>query len=118
MIGSLAMLSCAPLVASLFAPSLWILLPLWGLSGVGSSYQLAAANAFARSLAPGERVPAFSVAQTAMLTAQALGVLTAGAAAGWLGPRAVVGVAGLAGTVAATVLASEWASHRKGLPGV
>jgi hypothetical protein len=39
---------------------------------LGSSYQLAAANAFALSLAPGERVPAFSAAQTAMLAAQAL----------------------------------------------
>jgi MFS family permease len=118
MIGSLAMLSCAPLAVSLFAPSLWALLVLWALSGAGSSYQIAAANVFARSLAPGERVPAFAAAQTAMLTAQALGILTAGAATGRLGPQAVVGIAGVAGTIVAAVLASEWARHRRDLPGV
>ena len=81
MIGGLAMLSCAPLVASLLRPPLPLLLLLFVLAGAGGAYQLAAARAFVQALPNGQRGRAFGVAQSGLLAAQGLGILIAGAAA-------------------------------------
>src|SRR6266702_1069583 len=89
MIGALAMLSCA-----------------------GGAYQLAAARAFVDALPNGQRGRAFSVAQSGLLAAQALGILLAGAAARWISPPTIVAIAGVLGAAAAAVLAVEWARHR------
>jgi MFS family permease len=112
MIGALAILSCAPLVASLLRPPLPLLLPLFMLAGVGGAYQLAAARAFVQAMPNGQRGQAFGVAQSGMLTAQMLGILIAGAAARWISPPVVVAIAGALGVTAAAVLAAEWARHR------
>ena len=55
MIGALAMLSCAPLVASLLRPPLPLLLLLFVLAGAGGAYQLAAARAFVQAMPNGQR---------------------------------------------------------------
>jgi MFS family permease len=112
MIGVLAMLSCAPLVASFLRPPSPVLLTLLVLAGAGGAYQLAAARAFVSALPNGRRGQAFGVAQSGVLTAQGLGILLAGAAARWISPPTVVAIAGLLGVVAAAVLAGEWARHR------
>jgi len=112
MIGVLAMLSCAPLVASLLRPPLPVLVLLLVLAGAGGAYQLAAARAFVSSLPHGHRGRVFGVAQSGLLTAQGLGILLAGAAARWISPSTVVAIAGMLGVVAAAVLAAEWARHR------
>ena len=112
MIGALAMLSCAPLVASLLRPPLPLLLLLFVLAGAGGAYQLAAARAFVQAMPNGQRGQAFGVAQSGLLTAQGLGILSAGAAARWISPPAVVAIAGTLGVTAAAVLAAEWARHR------
>jgi len=112
MIGALAMLSCAPLAASLLRPPLPVLLLLLTLAGAGGAYQLAAARAFVDALPNGQRGRAFSVAQSGLLAAQALGILLAGAAARWISPPTVVAIAGVLGAAAAAVLAVEWARHR------
>jgi predicted MFS family arabinose efflux permease len=118
MIGVLAVLSCAPLVASLFRPPLPLLLLLLMVAGAGGAYQLAAARAFVAALPNGQRDRAFGVAQSGLLAAQGLGILMAGAAARWISPPAVVAIAGALGVVAAAVLATEWARHRSLLAGL
>ncbi len=64
MIGVLAMLSCAPLIASLLRPPLPVLVLLLMLAGAGGAYQLAAARAFVQALPNGQRGRAFGVAQS------------------------------------------------------
>ncbi len=111
--GWLAMLSCAPLLFALVRPPLPVVLLLWALAGAGAAYQLAAASAFVRALPSGRKVPAFAVAQSGLLAAQGLGILTGGAVAQRMGPQAAITLAGLLGLVAAAALATAW-THRHG----
>jgi MFS family permease len=112
MIGMLAVLSCAPLMASLLRPSLLPLILLLMVAGGGGAYQLAAARAFVQALPAGQRGRAFGIAQSGLLAAQGAGILAAGAAASWIGPATVVAIAGAIGMAAAAALACEWARHR------
>jgi MFS family permease len=107
-IGWLAMLSCAPLIFCQVHPPVALVAALWAVSGAGGAYQLAAAAAFIRALPATDKAPAFAVAQSGLLTAQALGLLIAGATATRFGPQAAVALAGLLGLVAAAVLATDW----------
>ena len=111
--GWLAMLSCAPLIASAWNPPLAVVLPLWALAGAGGAYQLAAAAAFVQQLTPGTRARAFGLAQSGLYAVQGLGILAGGAVAQAVGPTLAVGLAGLAGLVAATMLAMVW-THLRG----
>ena len=113
-IGWLAMLSCAPLLFAVFRPPPTVVLLLWALAGAGAAYQLAAATAFVRALPAGRKVPAFAVAQSGLLAAQGLGILTGGAVAQRMGPQAAITLAGLFGLVAAAALATVW-THRHGV---
>ncbi len=106
--GWLAMLSCAPLIFSLAHPPLPALILLWALAGAGGAYQLAAAAAFVTALPASRRVRAFAVAQTGLLAAQGLGILTGGAVAQRIGPPGAVALAGLLGLLAAAALATDW----------
>jgi MFS family permease len=108
MMGWLAMLSCAPLIASAWNPPLWTVLALWALAGAGGAYQLAAATAFMQTLTSGTRARAFGLAQSGLYAVQGLGILAGGAVAQALGPTLAVGLAGLAGLTAATMLAMSW----------
>jgi MFS family permease len=106
--GWLAMLSCAPLIFSLAHPPLAVLVLLWALAGAGGAYQLAAAAAFVTALPAARRVRAFAVAQTGLLAAQGLGILTGGAVAQRIGAPGAVALAGLLGLLAASALATDW----------
>ena len=106
--GWLAMLSCGPLIFSLTHPPLPVLLLLLALAGVGGAYQLAAAAAFVTALPAARRVCAFAVAQTGLLAAQALGIVTGGAVAQRIGAPGAVTLAGLMGLLAAAALATDW----------
>jgi MFS family permease len=113
MIGWLAMLSCAPLIASAWNPPLAVVLPMWALAGAGGAYQLAAATAFVQTLTPERRARAFGVAQSGLYAVQGIGVLVGGAVAQAIGPTLAVGLAGLTGLTAATMLAMVW-THLRG----
>ena len=99
--GWLAMLSCAPLIFSLAHPPLAVLVLLWALAGAGGAYQLAAAAAFVTALPAARRVRAFAVAESGLLAAQGLGILTGGAVAQRVGAPGAVALAGLMGLLAA-----------------
>ena len=106
--GWLAMLSCAPLIFSLAHPPLAVLVMLWALAGAGGAYQLAAAAAFVTALPAARRVRAFAVAESGLLAAQGLGILTGGAVAQRIGAPGAVALAGLIGLLAAAALATDW----------
>jgi len=106
--GWLAMLSCAPLIFSLAHPPLAVLVVLWALAGAGGAYQLAAAAAFVAALPAARRVRAFAVAESGLLAAQGLGILTGGAVAQRVGAPGAVALAGLMGLLAAAALATDW----------
>jgi MFS family permease len=116
--GWLAMLSCAPLIFSLAHPPLPVLILLWVLAGAGGAYQLAAAAAFVTALPAARRVRAFAVAQTGLLAAQGLGILTGGAVAQRIGPSGAVALAGLLGLLAAAALATDWTRRQTELIGM
>jgi predicted MFS family arabinose efflux permease len=97
MMGWLAMLYCAPLIASAWNPPLWVVLTAWTLAGAGGAYQLAAAAAFV---------------QSGLYVVQGVGILVGGAVAEAIGPALTVGLAGLAGLTAATMLAMTWTQLR------
>jgi MFS family permease len=112
MMGWLAMLYCAPLIVSVWNPPLWVVLAAWALAGAGGAYQLAAAAAFVQALTPDTRARAFGVAQSGLYVVQGLGILAGGAVAEAIGPTLTVGLAGLAGLTAATMLAMTWTQIR------
>ena len=116
--GWLAMLSCAPLIFSLAHPPLPVLILLWVLAGAGGAYQLAAAAAFVTALPATRRVRAFAVAQSGLLAAQGLGILTGGAVAQRIGPTGAVALAGLLGLLAAAALATDWTRRHTELIGM
>ncbi len=112
MMGWLAVLSCAPLIGSAWGPPLWAVLLLWTLAGAGGAYQLAAAAAFVQALRPATRARAFGLAQSGLYAVQGLGILAGGAAAEAIGAQLAVGLAGLVGLTAATMLAMSWTHLR------
>jgi MFS family permease len=113
MMGWLAVLSCAPLIGSAWSPPLWAVLALWTLAGAGGAYQFAAAAAFVQALRPDTRARAFGVAQSGLYAMQGLGILAGGAVAQLIGAPLAVGLAGLVGLTAATMLATSW-THLRG----
>jgi MFS family permease len=116
--GWLAMLSCAPLIFSLAHPPLPVLILLWVLAGAGGAYQLGAAAAFVTALPAARRVRAFAVAQSGLLAAQGLGILTGGAVAQRIGPTGAVALAGVLGLLAAAALATDWTRRHTELIGL
>jgi MFS family permease len=92
---------------------LWAVLALWTLAGAGGAYQLAAAAVFVQALRPDTRARAFGVAQSGLYAVQGLGILAGGAVAQLIGAPLAVGLAGLVGLTAATMLATSW-THLRG----
>ena len=88
------------------------MLALWTLAGTGGAYQLAAAAAFVQALRPDTRARAFGVAQSGLYAVQGLGILAGGAVAQLIGAPLAVGLAGLVGLTAATMLAMSWTTLR------
>jgi MFS family permease len=110
--GWMAMLTCAPLVACAAHPPLWVVLALFALSGVGGAFQLVAASAFVVSVPNTRRAGIMGLAQSGLLAAQGIGILIGGAAAQAIGPAMVVALSGLVGLTCATILALGW-THRR-----
>jgi hypothetical protein len=109
-------LSCVPLIGSAADPPLWCVLLLWTLAGAGRAYQLAAAAAFVQALRPATRARAFGLAQSGLYAVQGLSVLADGAVAQAIGAPLAVGLAGLIGLTAATMLAVSWTQLHGHLP--
>jgi MFS family permease len=101
LMGWLAIGSCLPLIGCAWHPGLWSTVALWLVSGLCSSYQLAANASFVQSIPDAQRGQAFGLARTALIVSQGIGVLTAGAAADRWQPATVVAAAGILGVAVA-----------------
>lgn len=112
MMGWLAMGACAPLIGCAWNPPLWMVLTLFGISGMGGAFQMAAVPAFVQHLDPSTRGSAFGVAQSGLYAVQGLGIAAGGAVAGLIGAPMSVALAGMLGLCAATCLALTWAHLR------
>jgi MFS family permease len=112
MMGAMAMLTCAPLIACAMRPPLMVVLALWLLSGIGGAYQLAANAAFVQCVPAERRGQAFGLVQSGLLASQGVGILIGGGAAQGLGPEPVVALSGAAGLAVAGVLAMLWTESR------
>ena len=82
------------------------------MAGAGGAYQVAAAAAFVQALNASTRGSAFGLAQSGLYAVQGLGILVGGAVAQEIGAPLAVGLAGLVGLTAATMLAMTWSQLR------
>ncbi len=120
LIRPLALAGSLPLVLVALEPNLTISLVLFALTGLASSYQVAANAMFAQRLPAAVRARAFGIAITGMYGGQALAIVLAGAAAQFLEPATVVGCTGLLGALGVLLLArpsqsaeTAWSRHQQ-----
>lgn len=102
--GGLAVLSCAPLLAFAVSPPLPVALGLLVVSGVGTTYNLPANAAFMQALPADRRGQAFGLVSAGLVAGQGLSIAVAGAVAEVVSPGMVIAVAGGLGLVAALSL--------------
>jgi MFS family permease len=107
----LALLASAGLIPCLFDPPLVVVGFLWMLSGLGTGYQLAANVAFVTAVPPERRAQAFGMVGSGMAAGQGLGLIAAGALTNFIQPYALVGLAGIVGTVVTLLLLATPASR-------
>lgn len=102
----LLLLAGGPLVACVMHPGLAGSVALWALSGVGTSYNLAANAAFVALVPPAQRGGAFGVVGAGLAASQGLAMLAAGAAAAVAAPALVIAAAGATGLVLLAVVSA------------
>ena len=112
----LAVVTCAVLIPSGWAPILVVSVALWALSGLASSHDMVVQGAFVQRVPDGSRGQAIGLASAAMQAAQGLGIVLAGLLAQALTPAVVVGLAGGGGALAAGAAALAWARAASPLP--
>lgn len=113
--GWMAMLSLAPLIGCATEPPLAIVVALWFVCGLGSSYQLAANAAFVQTVPNEGRGQAFGLVTSGMQVFQGIGIILAGAVAEVLDPAAAIALFGAVGLAAASILAVQWLHIRGGI---
>jgi predicted MFS family arabinose efflux permease len=104
-IGPLAVAACGLLTLFAAGPGLAGVLVILAVSGLCSSYQLAANASFVSATPPEQRSQAFGIAQGGINLGQGLVIVLAGTAAEWFTPDAVICVVGAVGALCALVLA-------------
>lgn len=108
LMGPLAVLSCAPLVAFVLPLPLAAALALLVLSGLGTTYNLPANAAFMQALPAGRRGQAFGLVAAGIAAGQGLGIALAGAIAEITSPGLVISAAGGLGLLAALSLSRRF----------
>jgi MFS family permease len=108
LMGPLAVATCAVLLPTAWAPPLWATVALWVANGLFSSYDMVANTTFVQTVLDSSRGQAIGLAVAAMLTAQGVGVVAGGLLAQAITPALVIGLAGLAGTLAAVAASVAW----------
>lgn len=99
----LATLAAAPLVVCLVHPPFALVVGLFVLSGCGTAYHVVAMVRFVRLVEPDKRGRAIGLAGGGLAVIQGLAVAVAGVLGDVLDPAAAVGIAGVAGLLAACV---------------
>jgi MFS family permease len=104
LVRPLALAGTLPLLLVFLRPGLIASLALFTVTGLASSYQVAANAMFAQRVPAAVRARAFGIAITGLYGGQALAVVLAGAAAQIFAPAEVVGGAGLLGALGLLLL--------------
>lgn len=115
--GPLSFATCAVLVLFVWRPDLPVSLLVLFVSGLGSSYQLAANAGFVGATPAGQRSQAFGLAQGGISLGEGIVLITAGAAADRHSPALVIAACGAVGAVLAVVLALSWRQGRRRVSG-
>ncbi|HET8642960.1 MAG TPA: MFS transporter [Pseudonocardiaceae bacterium] len=113
LLGPLAVLTTAPLMAFVLRPGLIPAILLLLAVGLFSAYQVTAGATFMRIVPDAGRGQAFGLAGSGVIAAQGLGLAAGGLLASVLGSVAVtIAVAGAAGTLLAVPAATAWRRAR------
>jgi len=99
MMGPLAIGTCAVLIGCVFRPGLELTVLLWMVSGMCASYMPLAQATFVQEIPDAQRGQVIGLARTALIVAQGMGILVAGAAADQWNPAMVVAGAGVLGVI-------------------
>jgi MFS family permease len=113
LLGPLAVLACAPLIACFLTPGLLPTVALWAVSGLASAYHLPTSAAFVQAVPDAQRGQAFGVASTALKSSQGIGILLAGLIADQSAPSVALGLMGTVGAVAALAAGAAWTRARR-----
>ena len=108
LMGPLAVLTCATLVAVALRPALGVSLAIFSLSAAFGIYQIAANTAFVVRVPSERRAQAFGIANMGVIVGQGAAFVAAGAAAQVFSPAAVIAVGGGLGAVSGLVLTLRW----------
>jgi MFS family permease len=108
LMGPLAVLTCATLVAAALRPDLAVSLVIFSLSAAFAIYQVAANTAFVVRVPKDRRAQAFGIANMGVIVGQGAAFVAAGAAAEMFSPAAVIAVGGGLGAVSGLVLTLRW----------
>ncbi len=108
LIGPLAVLTAAPLIACVFKPGLALSTGLWAASGLFAAYQVQASASFVRSIPDHRRGQVIGLASSSMIAAQGIGLIGFGALADHWGAANAISFAGAAAFVLALPLAAGW----------
>jgi predicted MFS family arabinose efflux permease len=108
LMGPLAVLTCATLVAAALRPALAVSLAIFSLSAAFGIYQVAANTAFVVRVPSQRRAQAFGIANMGVIVGQGAAFVAAGAAAEIFSPAAVIAVGGGLGAISGLVLTLRW----------
>ena len=108
LMGPLAVLTCATLVATALRPALAVSLAIFSLSAAFGIYQVAANTAFVVRVPSQRRAQAFGIANMGVIVGQGAAFVAAGAAAEMFSPAAVIAVGGGLGAISGLVLTLRW----------
>jgi predicted MFS family arabinose efflux permease len=108
LMGPLAVLTCATLVATALRPALAVSLAIFSLSAAFGIYQVAANTAFVARVPSERRAQAFGIANMGVIVGQGAAFVAAGAAAEVFSPAAVIAVGGGLGAISGLVLTLRW----------
>ena len=108
LMGPLAVLTCATLVAAALRPALAVSLAIFSLSAAFGIYQVAANTAFVVRVPSERRAQAFGIANMGVIVGQGAAFVAAGAAAEIFSPAAVIAVGGGLGAISGLVLTLRW----------
>jgi predicted MFS family arabinose efflux permease len=107
-LGPLAIVTCAALLPTFFAPGVVIAFVLWALSGFFSAHDMVTNVEYVNATPDHQRGQLLGLAQASLRGAQGVGVLVTGALAQAFDSARVIGLTALVGVMAAALAARAW----------
>lgn len=114
LLAPLAILACAALLPTAWAPGLAWSVALWCVSGMGSAYNTVTQAEYMSAAPDHARGQAIGLANAALRLSQGIAILLAGLAAQLWSPSVVIAAVAALGVLAAAVAATAW--RRSGSP--